>query len=149
MPTWIRTAVAAAGLTLLAPGVADATTSTGGAVPPSGGVAAFSDVTATEAHAAAATPRPQPRPARAQLRPETRALLERIAKCESGGDPTIVSPDGRYRGKYQFAVATWRAMGGKGDPAAAPEAEQDRRAAKLLRVQGPSAWPVCARGLAA
>ena len=34
-------------------------------------------------------------------------------------------------------------MGGKGDPAAAPEAEQDRRAAKLLAKAGTSPWPVC------
>jgi hypothetical protein len=74
----------------------------------------------------------------------TSALLQRIAECESGGDPTMVSSNGVYRGKYQFAVSTWRAVGGSGDPAAAPEAEQDRRAAMLLRVQGPSAWPVCA-----
>ncbi|MBX5443414.1 MAG: transglycosylase family protein [Solirubrobacteraceae bacterium] len=72
------------------------------------------------------------------------ALLARIAECESGGDPAAVSADGRHRGKYQFSRATWRAMGGSGDPAAAPEAEQDRRAALLLRRQGPSAWPVCA-----
>lgn len=69
--------------------------------------------------------------------------LQRIAECESGGDPTMVSADGTYRGKYQFAVSTWRAVGGKGDPAAASEAEQDKRAAILMRVQGPSAWPVC------
>ena len=42
-----------------------------------------------------------------------------------------------YRGKYQFSRETWRAMGGSGDPAAASEAEQDRRAAKLLRGAGP------------
>jgi len=69
---------------------------------------------------------------------------ERIAQCESGGDPTAVSPDGRYRGKYQFSRATWRGLGGTGDPAAAPEAEQDRLAALLMRKQGPSAWPTCA-----
>jgi hypothetical protein len=72
------------------------------------------------------------------------AQLERIAQCESGGDPTAVSADGRYRGKYQFSRATWRAMGGTGDPAAAPEAEQDRRAAELLRRAGTSPWPNCA-----
>jgi Transglycosylase-like domain/Putative peptidoglycan binding domain len=69
--------------------------------------------------------------------------LERIAECESGGDPTAVSPDGRYRGKYQFSLATWRAMGGSGDPSKAPEAEQDRRAAALLAERGTSPWPVC------
>jgi hypothetical protein len=71
--------------------------------------------------------------------------LEQIASCESGGDPTAVSADGRYHGKYQFSLETWRRMGGSGDPAAAPEAEQDRRAALLLRQDGPSAWPVCAQ----
>ena len=72
------------------------------------------------------------------------ATLEAIARCESGGDPTAVSPDGRYRGKYQFSRATWRALGGKGDPAEPPEAEQDRLARLLLERHGPSAWPSCA-----
>jgi len=71
--------------------------------------------------------------------------LQRIARCESGGDPTAVSADGRYRGKYQFSRATWRAMGGTGDPARAPEAEQDRLAAKLLAARGTAPWPVCGR----
>ena len=72
------------------------------------------------------------------------ATLEAIAQCESGGDPTAVSRDGRYRGKYQFSRATWRALGGKGDPAKAPEAVQDRLARLLLKRQGRSAWPSCA-----
>jgi peptidoglycan hydrolase-like protein with peptidoglycan-binding domain len=71
------------------------------------------------------------------------ATLAKIAACESGGDPTAVSPDGRYRGKYQFSRATWRAMGGTGDPAKAPEAEQDSRAAALLAQRGTAPWPVC------
>jgi hypothetical protein len=71
--------------------------------------------------------------------------LERIAQCESGGDPAAVSADGRYHGKYQFSLETWREMGGSGDPAQAPEAEQDRRAATLLAQAGPGAWPVCAQ----
>jgi len=70
--------------------------------------------------------------------------LARIAACESAGDPTAVSPDGRYRGKYQFSRATWRDMGGTGDPAKAPEAEQDRLAAALLAARGTSPWPNCA-----
>ena len=72
------------------------------------------------------------------------STLERIAQCESGGDPTAVSADGRYRGKYQFSRATWRAMGGSGDPAEAPESEQDAMAAKLLAARGTSPWPNCA-----
>ena len=69
--------------------------------------------------------------------------LEAIAACESGGDPTIVSADGTYRGKYQFDYGTWASMGGSGDPAAAPEAEQDYRAALLYSQSGTSPWPVC------
>jgi peptidoglycan hydrolase-like protein with peptidoglycan-binding domain len=71
------------------------------------------------------------------------ATLERIAQCESGGDPTAVSADGQYRGKYQFDRATWERLGGTGDPAAAPEAEQDSIAAKLLAERGTSPWPNC------
>jgi hypothetical protein len=71
------------------------------------------------------------------------ATLERIAECESGGDPTAVSAGGRYRGKYQFDRATWERMGGSGDPAQATEAEQDRIAAKLLAQRGTAPWPVC------
>jgi hypothetical protein len=71
------------------------------------------------------------------------ATLEAIASCESGGDPTIVSSDGSYRGKYQFDFGTWESVGGSGDPAAAPEAEQDYRAALLYSRAGSSPWPVC------
>jgi hypothetical protein len=73
----------------------------------------------------------------------TIATLESIAACESGGDPTAVSSDGSYRGKYQFDFGTWESVGGSGDPAAAPEAEQDYRAAVLYAQSGSSPWPVC------
>jgi Transglycosylase-like domain len=72
-----------------------------------------------------------------------RATLESIASCESGGDPTAVSADGSYRGKYQFDTGTWASVGGQGDPAHAPEAEQDYRAALLYSQAGSSPWPVC------
>jgi peptidoglycan hydrolase-like protein with peptidoglycan-binding domain len=69
--------------------------------------------------------------------------LEQIAQCESGGDPAAVSASGQYRGKYQFSRETWRSVGGTGDPAKAPEAEQDSRAAALLAREGTTPWPVC------
>ena len=72
------------------------------------------------------------------------AVLEQIAACESGGNPRAISPDGTYRGKYQFSRATWRGLGGEGDPAKAPEWLQDRMAAKLYRQRGASPWPNCA-----
>jgi hypothetical protein len=70
-------------------------------------------------------------------------ILRLIAECESGGDPTAVSPGGRYRGKYQFSRSTWETMGGEGDPADAPEWLQDRIALKLYRRAGTSPWPNC------
>ena len=73
----------------------------------------------------------------------TIGTLESIAACESGGDPEVVSSDGSYRGKYQFDYGTWESVGGHGDPAAAPEAEQDYRAALLYSRSGSSPWPVC------
>ena len=72
-------------------------------------------------------------------------ILQRIAECESGGNPEAVSRDGRYRGKYQFMRSTWRSLGGTGDPAAASEATQDRMALKLYRAEGTRPWPVCGR----
>jgi hypothetical protein len=55
-----------------------------------------------------------------------------------------VSADGRYRGKYQFDLATWQSIGGSGDPALAPESEQDRRAQTLAAERGTAPWPTCA-----
>jgi hypothetical protein len=92
---------------------------------------------------------------RAKLRRKRRALfaslpggvseetLDAIGACESGGDPTAVSSDGTYRGKYQFDYGTWESVGGSGDPAAASEQEQDYRAALLYSRSGSSPWPVC------
>jgi hypothetical protein len=81
----------------------------------------------------------------AQAEPDTDAAtaLAKIAQCESGGDPTATN--GPYRGKYQFTRATWRAMGGTGDPAKADEATQDAMAAKLYARRGAAPWPVCGR----
>ena len=84
-----------------------------------------------------------------RARTASNAGLETIAQCESGGDPTAISGDGTYRGKYQFDRGTWRAIGGEGDPAKASEAEQDRRARKLYRQQGLKPWPACGAALSA
>lgn len=73
----------------------------------------------------------------------SQATLDAIGACESGGDPTAVSSDGSYRGKYQFDYGTWESIGGSGDPAAALEAEQDYRAALLYAQSGSSPWPIC------
>jgi peptidoglycan hydrolase-like protein with peptidoglycan-binding domain len=72
------------------------------------------------------------------------AVLQRIAQCESGGNPRAISRGGRYRGKYQFDQATWERWGGTGDPAQAPESVQDRVAVRLYRARGTAPWPNCA-----
>ena len=80
----------------------------------------------------------------ARSRPRLPKVLRRIAQCESGGNPRAVSPDGRYRGKYQFDQDTWEAWGGSGDPAEASERRQDRVALRLYRARGTAPWPNCA-----
>lgn len=69
--------------------------------------------------------------------------MESIANCESHGNPRSIGGGGLYRGKYQMTTSIWASVGGKGDPAAASEAEQDRRAAMLYNRSGPGQWPVC------
>jgi hypothetical protein len=77
--------------------------------------------------------------------PAASPALEAIAACESGGNPSAIGGGGAYRGKYQFDYGTWASVGGSGDPAAASEAEQDKRAAMLYSRTGASSWPVCGR----
>ena len=72
----------------------------------------------------------------------SQATLDAIGVCESGGDATAVNAAGYY-GKYQFDLGTWASVGGSGNPAEAPEAEQDYRAALLYSRAGSSPWPVC------
>ena len=74
---------------------------------------------------------PPPRRARRSASP----TLEAIAACESGGNPATDTGNGFY-GKYQFTLQTWQSVGGSGNPAAASEAEQNRRAAHALRARG-------------
>jgi len=76
--------------------------------------------------------------------PQASPVLEAIAACESGGNPTTDTGNGFY-GKYQFTLETWAAVGGSGNPAQASEAEQDQRAAMLYAQAGASPWPVCGR----
>jgi hypothetical protein len=68
--------------------------------------------------------------------------LARIAQCESSGDPHAVGQGaaaGHY-GKYQFDLSTWASVGGSGNPADAPEGEQDRRAYLLYQQRGFQPW---------
>ncbi len=74
------------------------------------------------------------------------APAEKWAKlrfCESTDNYQAVNSSGKYRGAYQFDVATWQTVGGTGDPAAAPPAEQDARARELYARRGSAPWPEC------
>lgn len=70
-----------------------------------------------------------------------------LRTCESGGNYRAVSKKGTFRGAYQFTRSTWAGIGGTGDPAEAPEWEQDERARDLYERDGASPWPVCGRRL--
>lgn len=92
------------------------------------------------------SPAPPPIPPSGALSARvTGGPLDAIGQCESGGDYGAISPDGQYRGKYQFDYGTWASVGGSGDPAAASPGEQDSRAALLYAQRGAAPWPVCGR----
>ena len=77
------------------------------------------------------------------------AILAQIAECESGSDPTAVSPTGKYRGKYQFSQPTWEALGGTGKPDEAEETVQDELALALYNERGLAPWPSCGAKISA
>ncbi len=77
-----------------------------------------------------------------------------LRDCESGGDYSIASSSGRYRGAYQFGRPTWDSVAERNDPtlvgvdpAAATPADQDAMARALYSEAGSSPWPVCGRHL--
>lgn len=70
-----------------------------------------------------------------------------LAQCESGGNPSAVSPNGLYHGLYQFSVPTWQSVGGSGLPSQASADEQLQRAQTLQARAGWGQWPACARSL--
>lgn len=72
---------------------------------------------------------------------------EALARCESGGDPTIISRSGRYHGLYQFDRSTWKSVGGSGLASEASSDEQTRRAMTLYEQRGAGPWPTCGRHL--
>ncbi|PYS90528.1 MAG: hypothetical protein DMF62_05015, partial [Acidobacteria bacterium] len=71
----------------------------------------------------------------------------RLRICESTDNLRAVSPQGWYRGLYQFDIRTWEGVGGSGDPIDASREEQDYRAQLLYAARGASPWPVCGRYL--
>ena len=62
-----------------------------------------------------------------------------LARCESGGNPRAVNPNGHY-GLYQFSLQTWAGVGGSGNPVNASAAEQTRLAQILYDRSGAGQW---------
>jgi LysM repeat protein len=71
---------------------------------------------------------------------------QKVANCESSGNPRAVNPS-NHQGLFQFDVATWHSVGGKGLPINASPAEQLRRAKMLYAQRGSEPWPDCGRFL--
>ncbi|PZU39501.1 MAG: transglycosylase-like protein [Arsenicicoccus sp.] len=72
-------------------------------------------------------------------------VWDRVAHCESTGNWSINTGNGFYGG-LQFWHPTWKGFGGQefaGYAHQATKAEQITVAQRVLRVQGPGAWPVC------
>ena len=67
------------------------------------------------------------------------AIWAAIAKCESGGNPSINTGNGYY-GMYQFSLPTWRSVGGSGLPSDASVEEQTMRARMLQQRSGWGQW---------
>ena len=66
-----------------------------------------------------------------------------LAQCESGGNPRATNATGKYRGLYQFSIATWQGVGGQGDPIDSSSSEQTYRAMLLYNRSGAGQWPEC------
>ena len=77
-----------------------------------------------------------------------------LRQCEAGGDYSISSASGKYRGAYQFDQSTWDSVAGRHapqlvgvHPAQAAPADQDAQARALYSERGANPWPQCGRHL--
>jgi hypothetical protein len=73
------------------------------------------------------------------------AVWDRVAACESSNNWHINTGNGYYGG-LQFTASTWAAYGGKAYASRADlatKAQQIAVARKVLKSQGPGAWPAC------
>ncbi|MGY0020203.1 transglycosylase family protein [Streptomyces sp. YJ-C3] len=71
----------------------------------------------------------------------------KVAACESSGNWSVNTGNGYYGG-LQFTRSTWAAYGGTAYAPRADLATKDQQVAvaeKVLKGQGPGAWPVCSQ----
>lgn len=67
-------------------------------------------------------------------------LLERIAKCESGGSYTAQNRSSTASGRYQFLDSSWGGYGGYARAKDAPPAVQDAKARETFARRGSQPW---------
>lgn len=105
--------------------------------------------TPARAHAQDVSPLTAIRQAAEWYRVDTNYLYQ-IARCESGLRPYAVSPNGAYRGLFQFSAPAWQWASAQAGYAGASryDAEASAMAAAWLLRQpgGARHWPVCAAG---
>ena len=78
---------------------------------------------------------------------ESAGVWDKVANCESSGDWHINTGNGYYGG-LQFTSSTWKSFGGTVYASRADLASRNEQIAvaeRVLRSQGPGAWPVCSR----
>lgn len=80
--------------------------------------------------------------------------LERLRWCESTDNYRAISPQGWYRGAYQFDFRTWNDVASRHypwlvdlDPIDVEYYWQDAMARALYAERGAEPWPVCGRRL--
>jgi murein DD-endopeptidase MepM/ murein hydrolase activator NlpD len=75
----------------------------------------------------------------------TGGVWDKVASCESSGNWNINTGNGFFGG-LQFTSSTWKSFGGAAYAPRADLATKNQQIAvaeKVLRSQGPGAWPVC------
>lgn len=77
--------------------------------------------------------------------PRRKRWAKRVAECESGRNPNALGYNGKYRGAFQFSLATWRSSPRSpgGDPVAYSYRTQAFVAVRLMRRDGKGHWPNC------
>jgi hypothetical protein len=84
------------------------------------------------------------------IKPFRHTFLGPVGACESGTTRFLrhglraISPNGKYRGRYQFDMSSWHTAGGPGDPVNAGWVRQAYTAVVWLDMTSLfSSWPVC------
>ena len=108
-------------------------------------IAALGDEITQEAQAVVSSPSPSSVVTPSVPPAGSEADWDAIAACESGGNWHL---DSYYDGGLQFAPSTWLAYGGGNYARYAWQASREQQIAiaeKVLKAQGPGAWPNCFR----